>query len=68
MSWFFFDVADHGHTSFDYAGKTFSGLEEARNYAELLALDLGIGTDWRPTVQVRDRSGKLLLSVDGEPV
>ena len=65
MSRFFFDVTGNGPISLDYAGKMLSGLDEARSYAELLALDIGIGTDWRPTIQVRDVAGQLLLSVSG---
>jgi hypothetical protein len=68
MHRFFFDVANHDHVSYDYSGKTLSGLDEARNYAELIALDLGISTDWRPTIQIRDVTGRLLLAVSAEPL
>ena len=64
MSRFFFDVSEHAHILYDYSGKLLPGLDAARQFAELLAIDLGLNEDAKaPTIQVRDISGRLLLAV-----
>ena len=65
MNRFFFDVAYKGHIQYDYRGRDFSDPGEVRNFAELLALDMGCtdGQDRAAEVQVRNISGQQLFSV-----
>jgi len=67
MSRFFFDVCENAHVMYDYSGKLFPGLDAARQYAELLALDLGLNEEVKaPMIQVRDVSGQLLLALSSQ--
>ena len=65
MNRFFFDVAYKAHIQYDYRGRDFSDPGEVRNFAELLALDMGCTDDQdRATeVQVRNVAGEQLFSV-----
>ena len=65
MNRFFFDVAAETYVQYDYRGREFSDLDEARSFAELLALDMGCtdGQDRAVEVQVRNVGGQQLFSV-----
>jgi hypothetical protein len=40
MTRYFFDVASKTHTQYDYRGREFTKLDKAKEWAELIALDL----------------------------
>ena len=66
MKRFFFDVRSKTHTHYDYQGRDFAQPEQARELAELIALDLECSDDgerngWE--VQVRNVLGACLFSV-----
>lgn len=66
MKRFFFDVAFKTHVHYDYQGREFAGAEQARELAELIALDLGCSEDNNGAgteVQVRNIGGTCLFSV-----
>jgi hypothetical protein len=65
MNRFFFDLAAKTYVQYDYQGREFTDADQARSFAELLALDLGCTDDQdRPAeVQVRNVCGALLFSV-----
>ena len=41
MKRFFFDVSFKTHVRYDYQGREFAAAEQARELAELIALDIG---------------------------
>ena len=66
MTRYFFDVANKSYVHYDYSGREFGRPEEARDLAELIALDLEctdaddlVGAE----VQVRNVRGERLFSV-----
>jgi hypothetical protein len=66
MKRFFFDVSAKTHIHYDYQGRDFAQPEQARELAELIALDLecsdeGDRAGWE--VQVRNVLGACLFSV-----
>jgi hypothetical protein len=66
MKRFFFDVSSKTHVHYDYQGRDFARPEQARELAELIALDLECSDDgerigWE--VQVRNVTGARLFSV-----
>jgi hypothetical protein len=66
MKRFFFDVSFRDHTHYDYQGRDFAQQEQARELAELIALDLECRDDgnWAGSeVQVRNVGGTCLFSV-----
>ena len=66
MKRFFFDVASKTYVQYDYQGREFAGPEEARELAELIALDLECSNDgdWAGLeVQVRNIGGACLFTV-----
>jgi hypothetical protein len=65
MKRFFFDVATESAVRYDYQGRMFGNMDEARALAELIALDLSCSEDRDETgeVQVRNVSGNCLFSV-----
>jgi hypothetical protein len=64
MKQFFFDVAVQTDVRYDYQGRNFTDLEQARNFAELVALDLGCTVETQANeVQVRDIRGQQLFVV-----
>ena len=66
MKRFFFDVAARTHLQRDYQGRVFERPEQARELAELIALDLECSDDgsWAGAeVQVHTDSGVRLFSV-----
>jgi len=65
MNRFFFDVAAKTYIQYDYRGREFSDPNEARSFAELLALDMGCTDDQdrAAEVQVRNVRGEQLFAV-----
>lgn len=65
MRRFFFDVASHAHVYYDYQGREFASADEARGFAELIALDEACSedSDALGEIQVRDIRGAHLFSV-----
>ena len=65
MKRFFFDVATRQAVRYDYQGRIFGNVDEARALAELIALDLSCSEESGATgeVQVRNVSGNCLFSV-----
>jgi hypothetical protein len=66
MTRYFFDVANKLYVQYDYRGREFEKLEQARELAELIALDVECteGDDVENgEVQVRNVSGKRLFSI-----
>lgn len=66
MKRFFFDVSDKTHVHYDYHGRDFAQPEQARELAELIALDIECSDDgerigWE--VQVRNITGARLFSI-----
>jgi hypothetical protein len=62
----FFDVLGAASSSYDYHGHAVKNSDEARDRAELIAMDLGHSEteDWAGfEVRVRDASGATLFSV-----
>jgi hypothetical protein len=73
MKRFFFDVSFKTHVRYDYQGRDFAGAEQARELAELIALDLGCSdnNDLASEVQVRNIVGTCLFSIpvrQAEPI
>jgi hypothetical protein len=67
MRRYFFDVTDRASVQYDYCGCEFSNPEQARQQAELIALDVGCTTDRDcdgTEVQVRDIAGQHLFTVE----
>jgi hypothetical protein len=66
MTRYFFDVANKSYVQYDYRGREFEKPEQARELAELIALDVECtdGDDFaRGEVQVRNVSGARLFSI-----
>jgi len=66
MKRFFFDVSFQNHVHYDYQGRDFAQPEQARELAELIALDLECSSDSDmpgTEVQVRNITGACLFSV-----
>ncbi len=65
MKRFFFDVVTSSSVQYDYQGRVFGNLEDARALAELIALDLSCSEEHKQAdeVQVRNISGNCLFSV-----
>ncbi len=66
MKRFFFDVSSRSHTHYDYQGREFAQTEQARELAELIALDLECSDEGDQTgleVQVRNIGGTFLFAV-----
>jgi len=67
MTRYFFDVANDSDVHYDYRGREFEKPEEARELAELIALDIECTDDGSELdaaeVQVRNVSGDRLFSV-----
>jgi hypothetical protein len=69
MRRFFFDVSTAKGFLYDYQGRSFRRDDEARQLAELIALDLELteASKWTGSaVAVRNVHGKTLFSVDVE--
>jgi hypothetical protein len=66
MQRYFFDVATHAYVQYDYHGREINNPEQARELAELIALDIEC-TDGDELaggeIQVRNVSGQQLYSV-----
>jgi len=66
MKRFFFDVSFKTHVQYDYQGRDFAAAEQARELAELIALDLECRDDRDfpgSEVQVRNIGGTCLFSI-----
>ncbi len=65
MKRFFFDVSFNTHVQYDYQGRDFAQPEQARELAELIALDFECSDSDTPgtEVQVRNIKGTCLFSV-----
>jgi hypothetical protein len=66
---YFFDFVGPAGSQYDYHGRVFKTPEQARGFAELIALDFGIESqpEWL-SVQVRSAIGELFFSVAVRPV
>jgi len=64
MKRFFFDVSFKTHVHYDYQGRDFAQAEQARELAELIALDFECSDEPSGAeVQVRNITGTCLFSV-----
>ena len=65
MKRFFFDVSFQNHVRYDYQGRDFAQPEQARELAELIALDFECSDSETSgaEVQVRNITGTCLFSV-----
>ena len=66
MKRFFFDVSFKTHVQYDYQGRDFAQTEQARELAELIALDFECRDDRDfpgSEVQVRNIGGTCLFSI-----
>lgn len=66
MKRFFFDVSSKSHIRYDYQGREFAQPEQARELAELIALDFECSDDGDCAgmeVQVRNISGTCLFTI-----
>jgi hypothetical protein len=65
MKRFFFDVSYKTYVQYDYQGRDFARPEQARELAELIALDFECSESDTPgsEVQVRNIGGTCLFSV-----
>lgn len=66
MTRYFFDVATRSCVHYDYKGREFEQADQARDVAELIALDIEcIDGDTAPgmEVQVRDVAGLKLFAI-----
>ena len=66
MRRYFFDLEGQQRKQYDYCGRIFNGAERAGQFAELIALDLGIAPDsewWGWNICVRDERGQHFVSV-----
>ena len=66
MKRYFFDVTANAHVQYDYRGREFWKPEDARELAELIALDLECSNegDWKGAeVRVHNVRGDRLFSV-----
>lgn len=64
MRRYFFDVVSQGRTTYDYDGSTFTTAQKAYQFAELIALDVGVksrGEFSQHTVYVRTEKGDTLF-------
>ena len=66
MNRYFFDVASKSYVQYDYRGRDLERPEQAREMAELIALDIECTDDDVSTgaeVQVRNVGGQKLFSI-----
>jgi hypothetical protein len=66
MKRLFFDISNTTRNLYDYQGREFERFEEARELAELIALDLQCSEldDWAGSeVKVRNIDGNCLISI-----
>jgi hypothetical protein len=66
MQRYFFDFGFHTHVHYDFAGKCFVTEEQAREMAEMIALDVACAdpdTSTNVEVQVRNIAGRRLFSI-----
>jgi hypothetical protein len=66
MKRFFFDVSSKTSTFYDFQGRDFAHPEQARELAEMIALDLECSDEGDPAdlvVQVRNIVGTCLFSI-----
>jgi hypothetical protein len=64
MRRYFFDVVIQGRTTYDYDGTTFTTAQEAYQFAELIALDVGVkfrDEFYQHAVYVRTEKGDSLF-------
>jgi hypothetical protein len=66
MRRYFFDVFSQTSIRYDYQGREFLTPDDARTFAELVALDMGCSDDSEPAeeIQVRNVRGEHLFSVE----
>jgi hypothetical protein len=71
MTRYFFDVTEPTTVRYDYSGRNLSSLDQARELAELIAMDIGCREGEQipgTVVQVRDAVGQHLLAVAVQPL
>jgi len=67
---YFFDIHVGAQIEYDYRGRAFDQPAKAREYAELMALDIAVSSNeqnYRGQVQVRDIAGSQLFSTPIRP-
>lgn len=69
MTPYFFDVVTYSDVRHDFTGRELQRFEDAREWAETLALDIEYSDDVWTTknVEVRDVRGALLYSAEVHP-
>ena len=70
MTQYFFDILIGTHVEYDYRGRAFDHPGKAREYAELMALDIAVSSSeqsFRGQIQVRDTVGRQLFSAPIRP-
>jgi Domain of unknown function (DUF6894) len=69
MQVYFFDIVTPEHVQHDFAGRRFAGPDEARHFAELIALDIECRAEvWVDTqIKVSDVTGSALCCVQVKP-
>ena len=66
MNRYFFDVMAHSHVHYDFKGRDFERPEQAREIAELIALDIeciDLDASAGMEVQVRNVAGDKMFSI-----
>lgn len=66
MTRFFFDVVRNTSSSYDFHGRYFKTITEAREMAEIVSFDLACSEkdNWgNPEIHVRDSVGQKLFSI-----
>ena len=67
---YFFDILMGAHIEYDYRGRAFDQPAKAKEYAELMALDIAVSSNeqnCRGQIQVRDIAGNQLFSAAVRP-
>ena len=71
MTRFFFDVTNKTAVQYDYSGRHLPSVEQARELAELIAMDIGCcESEEMPAtvVHVRNAVGKQLFAIAVQPI
>ena len=71
MNWYFFDRVSRQRSEYDFNGQTLASPDAARQFAELIAIDLEVSEEgnWSGwAINVRDASGKQFFSVSVSPL
>jgi Domain of unknown function (DUF6894) len=69
MQLYFFDIITPDHVQHDFTGRRLAGLDDARLFAELIALDIECSANERGDTQIKvsDVTGSALCRVKVRP-